>query len=187
LLTLCSNFHEKLSVQIKDKEFELYITEQEIQTAIQRLAKEINQEYQGKEVIFVGVMNGAFMFVADLLKNIDIQSEVSFVKMTSYIGTKTSGTVHELIGLVNNLFGKHVVILEDIVDTGLTLDKVFSMIDSDTPASIEVACLLYKPTAFKGAHSPKYVGIEIPDYFVVGYGLDYMEYGRNTKEIYKLK
>lgn len=174
-------------MQIKNKEFEIYINEQEIQTAVKRLALEINREYQGKEVIFVGILNGAFMFVADLLKNIDFQCEVSFVKLASYTGTQTSGSVHELIGLVNNLYGKNVIILEDIVDTGLTLDKVFSMIDSDAPASLEVACLLYKPTAFKGNHAPKYVGIEIPDHFVVGYGLDYIGYGRNTKEIYKLK
>jgi len=174
-------------VQIKDREFEIFLNEQEIQSAIKLLATEINKEYQGREVIFVGVMNGAFMFVADLLKNIEFQCEVSFVKLTSYEGVETSGTVHELIGLVNDLYDKHVIILEDIVDTGLTLDKVFSMIDSDTPSSLEVACLLYKPTAFKGNHPPKYVGIEIPDHFVVGYGLDYMEYGRNTKDIYKLK
>lgn len=174
-------------MQIKDREFEIFLNEQEIQSAIKLLATEINKEYQGREVIFVGVMNGAFMFVADLLKNIEFQCEVSFVKLTSYEGVETSGTVHELIGLVNDLYDKHVIILEDIVDTGLTLDKVFSMIDSDTPSSLEVACLLYKPTAFKGNHPPKYVGIEIPDHFVVGYGLDYMEYGRNTKDIYKLK
>ena len=174
-------------MQIKDKEFEIFLSEQDIQSAIQRLAKELNTEYQCKEVIFVGVMNGAFMFVSDLLKNIEFQCEVSFVKLASYAGVQTTGTVHELIGLVNDLYGKHVIILEDIVDTGLTLDKVFSMIDADAPASLDVACLLYKPTAFKGKHSPKYVGIEIPDHFVVGYGLDYMEYGRNTKEIYKLK
>lgn len=174
-------------MQIKDKEFELFLSEQEIQSTIQRLAQQINQEYRGKEVIFVGVMNGAFMFVADLLRNIDFECEVSFVKLASYEGVQTSGTVHELIGLVNDLYEKHVIILEDIVDTGLTLDKVFSMIDADAPSSLEVACLLYKPTAFKGKHAPKFVGIEIPDYFVVGYGLDYMEYGRNTKDIYKLK
>lgn len=174
-------------MQIKDKEFEIYLNEQEIQTAVKRLALEINAEYHNKEVIFVGVMNGAFMFVADLLKNIDFQCEISFVKLASYTGIQTSGSVHELIGLVNNLYGKHVIILEDIVDTGLTLDKVFSMIDADAPSSLEVACLLFKPTAFKGKHIPKYVGIKIPDHFVVGYGLDYMQHGRNTKEIYKLK
>lgn len=174
-------------MQIKDKEFELFLSEQEIQSTIQRLAQQINQEYRGKEVIFVGVMNGAFMFVADLLRNIDFECEVSFVKLASYEGVKTSGTVHELIGLVNDLYEKHVIILEDIVDTGLTLDKVFSIIDADAPSSLEFACLLYKPTAFKGKHAPKFVGIEIPDHFVVGYGLDYMEYGRNTKDIYKLK
>lgn len=174
-------------MQIKDKEFEVFLSEQEIQSTIQTLAQQINQEYRGKKVIFVGVMNGAFMFVADLLKNIDFECEVSFVKLASYEGVQTSGTVHELIGLVNDLYEKHVIILEDIVDTGLTLDKVFSMIDADAPSSLEVACLLYKPTAFKGKHAPKFVGMEIPDHFVVGYGLDYMEYGRNTKDIYKLK
>jgi hypoxanthine phosphoribosyltransferase len=174
-------------VQIKDKSFELFLPEQQIQDAIDQLSKRLTADYEGKEVIFVGIMNGAFMFVADLLKRIEFPCEVSFVKLASYVGTETSGTVHELVGLVNDLYGKHVIILEDIVDTGLTLDKVFSMIDADAPASLEVATLLYKPSAFKGKHTPKYVGIEIEDAFVVGYGLDYDEFGRNTRNIYKLK
>jgi hypoxanthine phosphoribosyltransferase len=174
-------------VRIKDKTFELFISEIEIERAVKQIAERLTQDYSGKEVIFVGVMNGAFMFVADLLKKIPFDCEVSFVKLASYHGMQTSGSVHELIGLVNNLYGKHVVILEDIVDTGLTLDKIYSMIDADVPASLEVACLLYKPSAFLGKHAPKYVGIEIENVFVVGYGLDYDEFGRNTKEIYKLK
>ena len=174
-------------MQIKDKSFELFLPEQQIQDAIDQLGKRLTADYEGKEVIFVGIMNGAFMFVADLLKRIEFPCEVSFVKLASYVGTETSGTVHELVGLVNDLYGKHVIILEDIVDTGLTLDKVFSMIDADAPASLEVATLLYKPSAFKGKHTPKYVGIEIEDAFVVGYGLDYDEFGRNTRNIYKLK
>lgn len=174
-------------MHIKDKTFDIFIPEDKIQAAVKELAQRLTADYSGKEVIFVGVMNGAFMFVSDLLKHLAFPCEVSFVKLASYHGIQTSGTVHELIGLVNDLYGKHVVILEDIVDTGLTLDKVFSMIDADAPISLEVACLLYKPTAFRGKHAPKYVGIEIEDVFVVGYGLDYDEYGRNTRHIYKLK
>jgi hypoxanthine phosphoribosyltransferase len=174
-------------VRIKDKTFELFISEIEIERAVTQIAERLTLDYSGKEVIFVGVMNGAFMFVADLLKKIPFDCEVSFVKLASYHGMQTSGSVHELIGLVNDLYGKHVVILEDIVDTGLTLDKIYSMIDADVPASLEVACILYKPSAFQGKHAPKYVGIEIENVFVVGYGLDYAEFGRNTKEIYKLK
>lgn len=174
-------------VQIEDKEFELYIPSEEIQKAITKVAQRIKSDYQGKEVIFVGVLNGAFMFVSDLLKQIDFNCEISFIKVASYQGTSSTGKVHELIGLINDIKNKHVVILEDIVDTGLTLDKIYSMIDHDTPASLEVATLLYKPEAFNGKHPPKYVGLEIPNNFIVGYGLDYLELGRNTEDIYKLK
>mgnify|MGYP001250502798 CR=1 FL=1 len=174
-------------MQIEDKEFELYIPSAEIQKTISSVAERIKNDYQDKDVIFVGVLNGAFMFVSDLLKQIDFKCEVSFIKVASYEGTSSTGKVHELIGLVNDIKDKHVIILEDIVDTGLTLDKIYSMIDHDKPSSLEVASLLYKPNAFNGKHPPKYVGFEIPNDFIVGYGLDYMEYGRNTVDIYKLK
>lgn len=174
-------------MQIEDKEFELYIRSEEIQKAITRVAQRIKDDYQNKDVIFVGVLNGAFMFVSDLLKQIDFQCEVSFIKVASYDGTTSTGKVHELIGLVNDIKNKHVIILEDIVDTGLTLDKIFSMINHDHPSSLEVATLLYKPAAFNGKHAPKYVGLEIPNDFIVGFGLDYLEFGRNTRNIYKLK
>jgi len=174
-------------VRIKDKEFEPYISSSDIQSTIQKIADQINTDYSGKSVIFVGVLNGAFMFAGDLLKNIDFNCEISFIKVASYEGTSSSGKVHELIGLVNDIKDKHVIILEDIVDTGLTLNKIFSMINHDEPASLEVASLLYKPEAFQGKHSPKYVGFEIPKKFIVGYGLDYLEEGRNTKDIYELK
>lgn len=172
---------------IKDKKFEPFIEKEQIEKAINSLAERIDQEYQGKELFFLAVLNGAFMFASDLLKKIKSPSEISFVKVASYQGTSSSGSVHELIGLVSDLKDKHVIILEDIVDTGLTLDKIYSMIDHDHPASLEVSSLLFKPSAFKGTHPPKYVGIEIPDEFVVGYGLDYLGYGRNTDSIYKLK
>lgn len=174
-------------MKIKDKTFEPFIEKDKIQEAVNTLAKKIDNEYEGKELFFLGVLNGAFMFASDLLKKIKTPSEISFIKVASYKGSSSSGSVHELIGLVNDLKDKHVIILEDIVDTGLTLDKIYSMIDHDQPASLEVASLLFKPSAFKGTHPPKYIGMEITDEFVVGYGLDYSGYGRNTDAIYKLK
>jgi hypoxanthine phosphoribosyltransferase len=175
-----------IDVQIKDKDFELFLSETEIQSEISKLSAKINNDYAGKDVIFLGVLNGAFMFISDLLKNINLECEVSFIKVSSYKGVSTTGKVHELIGLVNSLKDKHVLIVEDIVDTGITLDKIYSMIDHDEPSSLEVVSLLYKPNSFKGNHPPKYFGFSIPNKFVVGYGLDYLELGRNTSAIYKL-
>jgi hypoxanthine phosphoribosyltransferase len=173
-------------IQIHDKHFEVYLTQNQIEEVVQSLAKTINNSYHGKEVIFVGVLNGAFMFASDLLKNIDLVCEVSFVKMASYQGTQSTGRVDQLIGLVNSIAGKHVVILEDIVDTGLTLEKLRILLSDDEPASIAIVSLLFKPNAFQGKLKPEFVGLEIPNDFVVGYGLDYNERGRNLKEIYKL-
>lgn len=174
-------------MKIDNKAFAPYIDKKEIDTAIKNLSHKINTEYNGKSITFLGILNGAFMFCADLLKQIDVECEISFIKVASYKGTSSTGSVHELIGLVDDLKGKHVIILEDIVDTGLTLNKVYSIIDHDHPSSLEVATLLYKPSKFKGNHPPKFVGIEIPDEFVIGYGLDYNGKGRNIPEIYKLK
>ena len=112
---------------------------------------------------------------------------ISFIKVSSYHGTQTTGRVDELIGLNTSLHGKHVVILEDIVDTGITIDKVITLLNTNYPESVEVCTLLYKPDAYKGKHKPKYIGFEIPNKFVVGYGLDYNELGRNLKELYQLK
>ena len=176
-----------MSLTIKDKEFETFISGEELSQIVADLAREINAHYAGKEVVFLGVLNGAFMFASDLLKEIDLNCEISFVKVASYQGTSSTGKVHELIGLVSDLRNKHVVILEDIVDTGLTLQKIYSMIDHDHPDSLEVATLLFKPSAFKGTHKPKFIGKEIDDEFVLGYGLDYEGKGRNTSSIYKLK
>lgn len=172
---------------IKDKTFEPYIAEQQIEEAVRSLAAKINADYSGKNLFFLGVLNGSFMFCADLLKQIAHPCQISFVKVASYEGTGSKGHVDELIGLVSDLKGKDVIILEDIVDTGLTLQKIYSMIDHDEPKSLEVATLLFKPDAFQGKQAPKYVGIEIPDDFVVGYGLDYDGFGRNIPSILKLK
>lgn len=175
-------------IQINDKSFEVFIRENELQEKIKTLAARINEEYQGKEVIFIAILNGAFMFASDLLKSITLPCEISFVKVSSYHGgMSTSGRVDELIGLNASIEGKEVIILEDIVDTGITIDKIITLLKAESPASVKVCTLLYKPDAFKGKKAPELVGITIPNKFVVGYGLDYDEKGRNLREIYQLK
>jgi hypoxanthine phosphoribosyltransferase len=174
-------------LQIHDKTFEVFIRGEEIQKEILSLANTLNQEYKGKEVIFISVLNGSFMFTADLMKRITIPCEISFIKVSSYQGMNTSGRVDEVIGLNTSIKNKHVIILEDIVDTGITMDKVMTLLSAEHPASIKITTLLYKPEAFKGKHKPDFVGFSIPNSFVVGYGLDYNEHGRNTEHIYQLK
>jgi len=166
----------------------VFIRENELQEKIKTLAARINDEYQGKEVIFIAILNGAFMFAADLLKSITLPCEISFVKVSSYHGgMSTTGRVDELIGLNASIENKEVIILEDIVDTGITIDKIITLLKAESPASVKVCTLLYKPDAFKGKKAPELVGITIPNKFVVGYGLDYDEKGRNLREIYQLK
>jgi hypoxanthine phosphoribosyltransferase len=174
-------------LQIHDKTFEIFIRAEEIQKEVQSIADMINQEYQGKEVVFIAILNGAFMFTADLMKRVTLPCEISFVKVSSYQGMNSSGRVDEVIGLNTPIRNKHVIILEDIVDTGITMDKVMTLLSAEHPASIKITTLLYKPEAFKGKHKPDYVGFSIPNSFVVGYGLDYNEHGRNTEHIYQLK
>ena len=173
-------------LQIHDKKFEIFIGKEEIQAEVKSLANQINSDYSGKEVVFVAILNGAFMFAADLMKSVDLPCEISFIKVSSYHGTHTTGRVDEVIGLNTNISGKHVVLIEDIVDTGITMDKVYTLLNVEKPASIEIVSLLYKPEAFKGKHVPKYVGFSIPNKFVLGYGLDYNERGRNTEDMYQL-
>jgi hypoxanthine phosphoribosyltransferase len=173
--------------QLHDKTFQPFISEVEIQANVQKLALSLEKDYEGKELLFIAILNGAFMFASDLMKNFKQDVAISFVKVSSYHGTQTTGRVDELIGLNTSLHGKHVVILEDIVDTGITIDKVITLLNSNYPESVEVCTLLYKPEAYKGKHKPKYIGFEIPNKFVVGYGLDYNELGRNLKELYQLK
>lgn len=173
-------------IQLLDKKFELYISSDEIDTAVQKMAQKINEDYLGKELVLVSVLNGSFMFASDLIKYITVDVEITFVKVSSYKGTETTGRVDELIGLNTNLRNKHVIILEDIVDTGITIDKIFTLIKSDQPSSLKICSLLYKPEAFKGVNAPDYVGFEIPNRFVVGYGLDYNEKGRNLNAVYQV-
>ena len=174
-------------IQVLDKTFEVFITREEIQKEVDSLAKQINEDFDGEEVIFIAVLNGSFMFASDIMKCISLQSEISFIKMSSYHGTESTGRVDELIGLNNNLKGKNIVILEDIIDTGITMDKIISLMDEQEPKKVKICSLLYKPEAFKGQHKPDYVGFSIPNAFVVGYGLDYNEKGRNLDAIYQIK
>ena len=150
------------------------------------MAALLNEEYAGKEVVFIAVLNGAFMFASDLMKRIALPSEITFVKVSSYQGMNSTGRVDEVIGLTTSIKDKHVVLIEDIVDTGITMNKLFTLLSVEHPASLKIATLLYKPEAFQGKHAPDYVGFSIPNSFVVGYGLDYNEHGRNTEHIYQL-
>jgi len=174
-------------IKVKDKEFEKSIPYEEIKEAIKQVAENINKDYEGKETpLFLSILNGAFMFTADVFKELSISSEVSFVKFSSYRGTSSSGKVKELIGLNEDLSGRHVIIMEDIVDTGLTINNVIRQIKSFNPKDVKVATLLFKPDACVEEVSLDYVGMEIPNEFIVGYGLDYDGLGRNLKDIYKV-
>lgn len=175
------------NIQLHDKIFVPYLTELEIQQAISRLADIINKDYQGKEVLFLSVLNGAFMFTSDLMKKITLDCEISFMKVSSYAGTESTGRIDELIGLNTSVTNRNIIILEDIVDTGITIDKVIKLLELQDPSSIEVCTILFKEEAYKGHHPPKYFGFEIPNKFVVGYGLDYDQLGRNLPEIYQVK
>ena len=171
-------------ITIKDREFQVSIPNDEIQQRVQAVAAKINADFSGSTPLFIGVLNGSFMFVGDLLKNIELECELSFVKVASYHGTKSTGNVKELVGLVESINGRDVIIVEDIVDTGNTIESIYNDLQSRNPKSVSVATLLYKPEAYTKQVPIKYVALEIPNDFIVGYGLDYDGYGRNLKDIY---
>lgn len=174
------------TVKVKDKTFELYIEETKILESIHRVAKEIDRDMMNKNPLFLVILNGAFMFAADLFKKLSTDCEISFVKLASYQGTQSSEDIKELIGINNELSGRHIIIVEDIVDTGITLEQLHHTLKSHEPASINMATLLFKPEAFKKDYEIRYVGLEISNEFVVGYGLDYNNHGRNLPHIYKI-
>ena len=173
-------------ITVKDKSFKPYISEEELQSSVEKVASQINNDYKGSKPFFLGVLNGSFMFFGDLLKAIDLECTVSFVKLASYEGTSTTGKVNELIGLNEDISGKDIILIEDIVDTGNTLVKLHEILSEKNPRSIKIATLLYKPEAYKKSYNIDYVGIEIPNAFVLGYGLDYDGLGRNLSSIYVL-
>jgi len=175
------------NIKVLDKEFEPYLSEEIIQSKISELAIELNKEYAGKRPIFLSILNGSFLFTADLFKQITIDAEVCFIKLASYKGTTSSGNVITAIGLDANVSGRDIIILEDIIDTGKTLHHFLPQLESSQPASIKIAVLLNKTEALAYPVKVDYACFDIPNKFVVGYGLDYDGYGRNTKEIYQLK
>lgn len=172
-------------ISLHNKQFEPYLTASQLATAIQEVAARINQDYAGQQPMFVAVLNGSFMFVADLLKEITLDCEVCFIRVASYAGTSSTGEVKEVLGLTENLSGRPVVILEDIVDTGHTMRMLLDTLGSQQPASLEVATLFLKPDCLKHPLDIRYVGLSIPNDFIVGYGLDFDGLGRNYPDVYK--
>jgi hypoxanthine phosphoribosyltransferase len=174
------------TLKVHDKEFIPYITSKEIEEQVARVAEEINKDYQGKKPLFIAILNGAFIFAADLFKQINVEAEICFIKLASYKGVKSTGKVITAIGLDAELFNRDVIIVEDIVDTGKTLSQFLPQLEHQHPASLKVASLLHKPSATVHSIKIDYLGFTIPDKFVLGYGLDYDGLGRNIKEIYQL-
>ena len=175
---------EKL--QVKDKSFVVSIPEAEIQRQVRRVAAEITRDMEGKHPLFLPVLNGSFIFAADLLREVPIPCEVSFIKLASYQGTQSSGEIREVIGLNADITGRHVIIVEDIIDSGLTMAHMIETLQTHNPATISVCSLLVKPESMKVEVPIHYKCMEIPSDFIVGYGLDYDGDGRNTRDIYTL-
>lgn len=172
------------TVKIKDKEFAVSIPEEKILKEVERLAAQISCDLEGKNPLFLGILNGSFMFAADLFRRITIPAEISFVKLASYEGTASTGVIKEVIGLSESISGRTIVVVEDIVDTGCTMQKLLENLGTRSPESIHVCTLLLKPEKLKVDLDVEYVALEIPNDFIVGYGLDYDGYGRNLKDIY---
>ena len=173
-------------IQLHDKIFEPCISAEEIHKIIAQMSSKMNNLKNDKPH-FIVVLNGSFLFAADLLKQLNFDAEVSFIKLQSYEGTNNTGTVTEVMGLQANISNRTVVVLEDIVDTGITLEKIYTILESKNPKEIKIATRLFKPSAYQKELDIHYIGKEIPNEFVVGYGLDYKELGRTLPQIYKLK
>ena len=174
------------TIRIHDKNFRPYISEEDIRKKVAELAVVLNREYKDRNPVFIAILNGSFIFAADLFRALTIEAEISFIKLASYKGTKSSGQVISSIGLDTELFGRHVVIIEDIVDTGKTLKEFMPQLQHQQPLSLKIVALLHKPEATLYPMKVDYTGFEIPDKFVVGYGLDYNGLGRNNAAIYQL-
>lgn len=174
------------NVELHGKTFVPYLTSEEIQDAIRKLAKQLDEEYAGKKPLFIGVLNGSFMFASDLFKYLTIEAEICFIKLASYKGTKSTGHVITAIGLDTDVTQRHVIILEDIIDTGKTMHSFLPQLFNQQPHSVKVAVLLHKPEATVFNVPIDYTCFSIPNKFVLGYGLDFDGFGRNLPEIYQL-
>lgn len=173
-------------IQIKDKTFRLFIKEKEILEAIGELAQKMQKELQDKDPVFIAVLNGSFMFAAELMKQVNIPSQIVFVRVSSYDGLETTKNYNEIIGLTENIEGRTIVILEDIIDSGFTMQNMLEILSGKNPDEIKIATLLFKPDALQCNIQPDYVALSIPNDFIVGFGLDYDGYGRNFKDIYSI-
>lgn len=172
---------------INNKKFTFSVPFEEISLAIKRIADNLNSEYKNKpNPIFLCVLNGSFMFTADLLKELTFNCRVCFIKLSSYKNDSTSGKVTEIIGLSDNIENKDVIILEDIIDTGLTVDTIFNLLKNQHPGSVKIITLFFKPKAFKKDFNIDQIGLHVPDKFLIGYGLDYNGLGRNYKDLYEM-
>lgn len=173
-------------IKVHDKTFGPFLSEEEIQEKVKKIAESINTDYVGLRPMFIVILNGSFMFAADLFKHLTVNAEICFIKLASYKGTTSSGQVITAIGLDIDIIGKDIIILEDIVDTGKTLNDFLPKLLHHQPASMKIAALLHKPEAMKFPIRIDYLGFSIPNKFVVGYGLDYDGLGRNLREIYQV-
>lgn len=172
-------------IKLHDRTFRVMIPAAEVDAAVDRIAAQIGADYAGREVpLFIGVLNGAFMFASDLLRKIESRAEVSFVKLASYSGMGSTGRVSELIGLGADIEGRHVIVVEEVVDSGESMAHLLDQLAARRPASVEIATLVFKPGAFRKDFPVKYRGIEVGNEFIVGYGMDYNGLGRNLKDIY---
>jgi len=174
-------------IHIEGKTFEIYLEDKQIQERVNAIAAQINHDYAGKEPFFIGVLNGAFLFTAAIIQKINVPCKMAFIRVSSYDGTQSSGQVTSVLGLTQTVKDKDVILLEDIVDTGLTLQRLRETLEKQQPSSIKVCTLLVKPEKHQVPVQIDYSGFTIPDKFVVGYGLDLNEYGRNLPHIYQLK
>ena len=173
-------------IKVLDKEFKLYIKQEEIETVIKDIANQINVEYKDKNPLLLVMLNGAFMFASQLFKELTIDCETSFVKYASYDGTQSTCEVKELIGLNSSLEGRDVIIIEDIIDSGFTMRCLLQKLEAMKVSSVKIATMLFKPNAFKFDYKIDYIGMNIGNEFIVGYGLDYNQHGRNYGSIYKV-
>ena len=172
------------TIRIKDKQFNTFITEEQILKEVARVGEEINRDLADANPLFVSVLNGSFMFTADLMKHVSVPCEISFVKLASYAGTSSTGKVKELVGLNDDITGRTIVIVEDIIDTGLTMERLIETLKARNPKEIRIATLLVKPDKLKVDLDINYIAMSIPNDFIVGYGLDYDGLGRNYRDIY---
>ena len=180
-------FKTTKTIQVHDKRFKPFILNEEIVRSVKQIADKINNDYADKPIpLFVGVLNGAFMFMGELMKHITIDCEISFVKIASYAGTESTGSIKELIGLNASAENRHVIIVEDIVDTGVSIEHTTNLLKKMNPASVAVCTMLFKPESYTKKIPVDYCAFSIPNRFVVGFGLDYDGLGRNYKDIYEI-